>query len=75
MEIRLKKIGKVKATQFDKDFDGVYDYLKKRAEDEWKYFGDLKFIKEHGQVFIFIKIDTFDDDELIWTTDKDNEGK
>ena len=46
MEIRLKKIGKVKATQFDKDFDGVYDYWKKRAEDEWKYFGDLKFIKD-----------------------------
>ena len=75
MEIRLKKIGKVKATQFDKDFDGVYDYWKKRAEQEFNYYDDLKFIKEHGQVFIFIKIDTFDDDELIWTTDKDNEGK
>ena len=75
MEIRLKKIGKVKATQFDKDFDGVYDYWKKRAEQEFNYYDDLKFIKEHGQVFIFIKLDTFDDDELIWTTDKDNEGK
>ena len=75
MEIRLKKIGKVKATQFDKDFDGVYDYWKKRAEQEFNYYDDLKFIKEHGQVFIFIKLDTFDDDELIWTTDKDNDGK
>lgn len=75
MEIRLKKIGKVKATQFDKDFDGVYDYWKKRAEQEFNYYDDLKFIKEHGQVFIFIKLDTFDDDELIWTTNKDNEGK
>ena len=75
MEIRLKKIGKVKATQFNKDFDGVYDYWKKRAEQEFNYYDDLKFIKEHGQVFIFIKLDTFDDDELIWTTNKDNEGK
>lgn len=73
MEIRLKKIGKVKATQFDKDFDGVYDWWKKRAEQEHGYYSDLKFIKEHGQVFIYITIDTFDDGELIWTTDKDNQ--
>ena len=75
MEQRLKKIGQVKATTFNKQFDQVYDYWKKRAEDEFNYFDDLKFIKEHGQVFIFIKLDTFDDDELIWTTDKDNDGK
>jgi hypothetical protein len=43
MEIRLKKIGKVKATQFNKDFDGVYDYWKKRAEQDYKYYYDLKF--------------------------------
>ena len=54
MEIRLKKIGQVKATVFSKQFDSVYDYWKKRAEDEFNYFDDLKFIKEHNQVFIYI---------------------
>jgi hypothetical protein len=65
MEIRLKKIGKVKATQFNKDFDGVYDYWKKRAEQDYKYYDDLKFIKEHGQVFIYIKMNPLEENELI----------
>lgn len=53
MDIRLKKIGQVKATVFSKQFDRVYDYWKKRAEDDFNYFGELKFIKEHNQVFIY----------------------
>lgn len=57
MEIRLKKIGQVKATTFNKQFDQVYDYWKKRAETEFRYFGDLKFIKEHNQVFIYTIIE------------------
>lgn len=57
MEIRLKKIGQVKATTFNKQFDQVYDYWKKRAETEFGYFGDLKFIKEHNQVFIYTIIE------------------
>jgi hypothetical protein len=65
MEQRLKKIGQVKATQFNKDFDRVYDYWKKRAEDEFNYFDDLKFIKEHNQVFIYIILTPLEDNELI----------
>ena len=56
MEIRIKKIGQVKATIFNKQFDNVYDYWKKRAETEFNYYGDLKFIKEHNQVFIYIEL-------------------
>lgn len=65
MEQRLKKIGQVKATQFNKEFDRVYDYWKKRAEDEFNYFDDLKFIKEHNQVFIYIILTPLEDNELI----------
>lgn len=54
MEQRLRKIGQVKATVFSKEFDRVYDYWKKRAEDEFNYYHDLKFIKEHNQVFIYL---------------------
>lgn len=56
MEIRLKKIGKVKSKIFDKQFDNVYDYWKRRAEVEHNYFDELKFIKEHGMVYIYLII-------------------
>lgn len=65
MEQRLKKIGQVKATTFNKQFDNVYDYWKKRAEDEFNYFDDLKFIKEHNQIFIYIILPPLEDNELI----------
>lgn len=65
MELRLKKIGQVKATIFSKQFDNVYDFWKKKAEDEFNYFDELKFIKEHNQVFIYIKMDNLEDGELI----------
>lgn len=64
MKERLKKIGYVKATTFNKEFDRIYDYWKKRAEDEFNYFGDLRFIKEHNLVFIYT-VTQFEDDELI----------
>lgn len=53
----LKKIGIEKAKAFDKDFDGLYDFYKSKAED-MGYFGDLKFIKEKGRVFIYTIIKT-----------------
>jgi len=65
MEQRLKKIGQVKATTFNKQFDQVYDYWKKTAEDKFNYFDDLKFIKEHNQVFIYIKLEPLEENELI----------
>ena len=51
-EIRLRKIGIEKSKSFDKDFDGLYDFYKNKAED-MGYFGNLKFIKEKGRVFIY----------------------
>ena len=61
---RLKKIGQVKATTFNKQFDNVYDYWKRRAEEEYNYWGDLKFIKEHNLVFIYTIIEFEDNEEV-----------
>jgi hypothetical protein len=73
MEIRLKKIGHVKATIFNKQFDAVYDYWKKRAESEFNYYDDLKFIKEHNLVFIYLILPPIEEPEQIdtenWTED------
>ena len=73
MEIRLKKIGQVKATVFNKQFDNVYDNWKKRAQEEFGYYDDLKFIKEHNQVFIYIILPPIEEPEQIdpktWTDD------
>ena len=63
--MRLKKIGQVKATTFKKQFDRVYDFWKKKAENEFNYFDDLKFIKEHNQVFIYLILPDIDDLEQI----------
>lgn len=65
MEQRLRKIGHVKATTFKKQFDQVYDFWKKKAEDEFNYFDDLRFIKEHNQIFIYIILPPLEDGELI----------
>lgn len=55
-ETRLRKIGTEKSKSFDKDFDGLYDFYKNKAED-MGYFGDLRFIKERGKVFIYTFIE------------------
>lgn len=65
MEQRLKKIGHVKATIFNKEFDRVYDYWKKKAEDNWSYFDELKFIKEHNLVFIYMVLPPLEEPEKI----------
>ena len=76
MEIRLKKIGQVKATIFNKQFDNVYDYWKGKAEDEFNYFGDLKFIKEHNLVFVYIVLEPLETPEQVdiknWKEDLDD---
>jgi len=51
-EIRLRKIGIEKIKSFDKDFDGLYDFYKRKAE-EMGYWGELKFIKERGKILIY----------------------
>lgn len=62
-ETRLRKIGTEKSTSFDKDFDGLYDFYKNKAED-MGYFGELKFIKERGKVLIYniIELPDFESD-------------
>lgn len=71
MTERLKKIGEVKAVQFKKNFDQVYDFWKKKAEDEYKYFGELRFIKEHGKVFVYTILNIDLDNEEVISQDFD----
>lgn len=64
--MRLKKIGQVKAKVFNKQFDAVYDYWKERAQDEFNYYDDLKFIKEHNMVFIYLILPPLEENEQIY---------
>lgn len=54
MTDRVRKIGWEKASLFNKNFDKIYDYWKQKAIDNYNYHGDLKLIKEHNKVFIYI---------------------
>lgn len=65
MSERLRKIGQVKATDFKKSFDKVYDYWKDKAEFELGYGGELRFIKEHNLVFIYTILPELDNLEQI----------
>lgn len=65
--IRLIKIGAEKNKVFINSFDLVYDFYKKRAE-KLGYWGDLKFIKEKGKVFIYVIVE-YEKDSII---DSDN---
>lgn len=55
IEERLKKIGQVKAKAMQYDFDSIYEKYKEKA-DKLGYEGELEFIKEHGNVLIYIKL-------------------
>ena len=57
MAQKVRKIGLEKAALFNKNFDKVYDYWKKKSQEEHKYYGDLRLIKEHNKVLIYIIID------------------
>ena len=72
MDERLKKIGTEKAKSFDKDFDGLYDFYKNKAED-MGYWGELRFIKEKGKVYIYTVIEYPDIDTNFTFTDDDDE--
>ena len=60
MSERLRKIGQIKATDFNKSFDKIYDYWKDKAEFELGYGGELKFIKEHNLVFVYMILPELD---------------
>ena len=75
MAIRVRKIGWEKASLFNKKFDKIYDYWKDKAFYELGYTGDLRLIKEHGKVLIYIiipEIDQFTNKED-WMNDNDND--
>lgn len=65
MSERLRKIGQVKATDFNKSFDKIYDFWKDKAEFELGYGGELRFVKEHNLVFVYIILPELDNLELI----------
>lgn len=52
-EERLKKLGIEKAKELNADFDNMYEIYKKKAL-EAGCEGELKFINEHGRVFIYV---------------------
>jgi len=56
MAEKVKKIGWEKAALFNKHFDKIYDHWKQKAIDEYNYHGELRLIKEHNKVFIYIII-------------------
>ena len=74
MADRVKKIGWEKASLFNKNFDKIYDFWKNKAEEEYKYYGDLKLIKEHNKVLIYIIVEDIDQytDRPDWEEDDDN---
>ena len=76
MAIRVRKIGWEKASLFNKKFDKIYDYWKDKARYELGYTGDLKLVKEHGKVIIYIiltQVDQFTDKEDWMNEDDDND--
>jgi len=60
MSQRLRKIGWEKASVFNKNFDKVYDYWKNKAINDYNYFDELKLIKEHNKVFIYLILPDID---------------
>ncbi len=69
MEERLRKIGEIKASLFKKNFDKIYDFWKEKAMSEHSYYGELKFIKEHNRVFVYIVINFEDNLERVNPSD------
>jgi hypothetical protein len=55
MEVRVRKLGVEKKSEFDKDLDGYIDKYSKKAKDKG-YEGKLKFTKEKGKVIIFVEL-------------------
>lgn len=75
MAQRVKKIGWEKASLFNKNFDKIYDYWKNKAIDDYNYHGELKLIKEHNKVLIYLIIEDIDQytDKPDWY-EEDNEN-
>jgi hypothetical protein len=55
-ELRLRKLGTVKKTKFDDEFDEQSVKFEKKARDAG-YDGDIKYIVEKGKVLIYVVLD------------------
>lgn len=49
----LRKLGIEKVKVFEKDFDVLYDKYSIKAKENGLY-GELKFIKEHSKIIIYV---------------------
>lgn len=49
----LKKLGIEKVKVFESKFDDLYDKYSTKAKS-LGFHGDLKFIKEHGKVLVYV---------------------
>lgn len=58
-EQRLRKLGVEKTKVLNEDFDNLYEAYKKKALDAG-LTGELKFIRSHGRVMIYVVIETYD---------------
>jgi len=54
-EERLRKLGTEKIKTLNEDFDNLYQKYKNKALEKG-YTGELRFIKEHGKVLVYIVI-------------------
>lgn len=59
----VRKIGAVKKTLVDEDFDFYYDFFRNKAENDG-YYGDLKFTKEKGKIVFFVEIEEVDEEDV-----------
>jgi len=57
--IYLHKLGYEKIKKFNNEFDQLYDFYKQKAQKSG-YHGELKFIKEHGKIVVFVVINQTD---------------
>jgi hypothetical protein len=54
-EQRLRKLGIEKVKTLNENFDVLYEKYKKKALDAG-YLGEIKFIREHSRVIIYVVI-------------------
>ena len=55
MEVLVRSLGTAKVSDFEKDFDKVYDKYNAKAK-KMGYNGNLKFEKKGGKITIFVEI-------------------
>ncbi len=55
MDNLLKRLGVEKVKFFQDNFDSLYEKYSKKAKN-LGFHGDLKFIKEHNKIIIYVEI-------------------